>query len=442
MKIKFSNTEKNNYGKFSSILKKNMAFVFLICTTLAVVIFVQMFNYIKDQNKKRFFDILNNIYFEKTLHSFVDKLNPKYIDIKHKILSGENFNGILRKYEISQSEINNVKKLLSKKENLNKLKKNQVIQFTLDLENSKKVVSLTYPVSRTKKIKISRNLVTDNFDYSEIITDLKKKIIYKEAKILSSLYKSAVNLDIQPNIIIEFARIYGFQIDFQRDIQKSDGIQNMYEVFQDDKERILETGKILYANMILKGQKNELYYFYHNKFEGHYDKSGKSAKKALMKTPINGARLSSSFGMRKHPILGYNKMHRGTDFAAPKGTPVMASGDGKIIRARWCGGGGNCVKIKHNSTYSTVYAHLSKFGPGIKEGKRVKQGSIIGYVGSTGMSTGPHLHYEVIENGKKINSQKLKLPSGKKLKGKNRKLFEVEKIKLNVLKSEIIYKQS
>ena len=157
-----------------------------------------------------------------------------------------------------------------------------------------------------------------------------------------------------------------------------------------------------------------------------------------MKTPINGARLSSSFGIRKHPILGFNKMHKGTDFAAPMGTPIMASGEGKIVRARWCGGGGNCVKIKHNSTYSTVYAHMSKFGRNIKEGVRIKQGQIIGYVGSTGMSTGPHLHYEVIENGRKINSQKLKLPSGKILKGKERVLFEIEKIKINVLKSELI----
>jgi len=157
-----------------------------------------------------------------------------------------------------------------------------------------------------------------------------------------------------------------------------------------------------------------------------------------MKTPINGARLSSSFGIRKHPILGFNKMHKGTDFAAPMGTPIMASGDGKITRSRWCGGGGNCVKIKHNSTYLTLYAHMSKFGRGIKEGVRVKQGQIIGYVGSTGMSTGPHLHYEVIENGRKVNSQKLKLPSGKILKGKARELFEIEKIKINVLKSELI----
>ena len=157
-----------------------------------------------------------------------------------------------------------------------------------------------------------------------------------------------------------------------------------------------------------------------------------------MKTPINGARLSSKFGLRKHPILGFNKMHRGTDFAAPKGTPVMASGDGKIIRARWCGGGGNCIKIKHNSTYSTVYAHLSKFARITKEGARVRQGQIIGYVGSTGMSTGPHLHYEVIENGRKINSQTLKLPSGKILKGKERELFEITKIRIDVTKSELI----
>ena len=157
-----------------------------------------------------------------------------------------------------------------------------------------------------------------------------------------------------------------------------------------------------------------------------------------MKTPINGARLSSPFGMRKHPIDGYNKMHRGTDFAAPMGTPIMASGDGVVKKAGWCGGGGNCVKIKHNSTYQTVYAHMSKFARGIKQGVRVKQGQIIGYVGSTGKSTGPHLHYEVIENGKKINSQTLKLPSGKILKGKERKLFETTKNKIDVLKSEKI----
>jgi len=157
-----------------------------------------------------------------------------------------------------------------------------------------------------------------------------------------------------------------------------------------------------------------------------------------MKTPINGARLSSPFGMRKHPIDGFTKMHQGTDFAAPTGTPIMASGSGVIKKAGWCGGGGNCVVIRHNSTYQTIYAHMSKFANGIRKGVRVKQGQTIGFVGSTGKSTGPHLHYEVIINGKKVNSQKLKLPSGKILKGDERKLFETKKIKLDVLKSEKI----
>ena len=160
--------------------------------------------------------------------------------------------------------------------------------------------------------------------------------------------------------------------------------------------------------------------------------------KCSMKTPTNGARLSPPFGMRKHPIDGFNKMHKGTDFAAPLGTPIMASGSGIIKKAGWCGGGGNCVVIKHNSSYQTIYAHMSKFAKGIRNGVRVKQGQTIGFVGSTGKSTGPHLHYEVVFNGKKVNSQTLKLPSGKILKGNDRKFFETQKIKLDVLKSEKI----
>ena len=271
-----------------------------------------------------------------------------------------------------------------------------------------------------------------------MVTKLNKKVVYKENLILSSLYKSASQKKIPANIIVEFARIYGFQVDFQRDIRKKDSFQIMYEVFIDDNKRIIESGNILFANLKLTGQDNSLYYFDKKGSEGHYDKNGRSVKKALMKTPINGARLSSPFGMRKHPIDGFNKMHRGTDFAAPMGTPIMASGNGVIKKAGWCGGGGNCVVIKHNSTYQTVYAHMSKFASGIRSGVRVKQGQTIGFVGSTGKSTGPHLHYEVIVNGKRINSQKLKLPSGKILKGEERKIFETKKIKLDVLKSEKI----
>jgi murein DD-endopeptidase MepM/ murein hydrolase activator NlpD len=399
---------------------------------LIVILIVQTFNFIKEERKKHLFDVLNNIYFEKTLHIIFNNLEPKYINIEHKVSPGESFNSILTKHKIPLKEINKIKKELAKKNNLNKLKTNQIIKFTVDVSDSKKIISFLYPVSRTKKIKVVRNLVNDNFDYQEIITNLNKKIIYKEGKILQSLYKSAVNQKVQPNIIIDFARIYGFQLDFQRDIRKGDWFEILYEKFEDDNNKVRDTGKIIYASMYVNGEEINLYNFNYKNEQEYYDIKGKSITKSLMKTPINGARLSSSFGMRKHPILGYNKMHRGTDFAAPSGTPIMASGSGTVTRARWCGGGGNCVKIKHNSTYETIYAHMKAFAKGVREGKKVKQGQIIGYVGSTGLSTGPHLHYEVLVNGKKVNSQKLKLPSGKILKGDARKQFELDRIKTDL----------
>ena len=425
--------------KILSNFKRNFDIFFLLIIILAAGVSIQIYNSYKSQKKENFSNILNNIYFKKTLTYMFDNFDSRYLTIEHKVSSGESLNIILEKYEIPKLEIKKIKKELSKKKNLNNLKINQLIKFTIDKSNQKKIINFFFPISRTKKIQLVRNFKNDNFEAKEITKNLNKKIIFKEGKISQSLYRSAIKSNILPNIIVEFARIYGFQVDFQRDIRKNDSYQIIYEIFQDEDGKIFETGKIIFANLILGGQENSLYLFIDKKKNGeHYDLNGKSVRKALMKTPINGARLSSSFGMRKHPILGFNKMHKGTDFAAKEGTPIMASGDGKIIRARWCGGGGNCIKIKHNSTYSTVYAHLSKFASGIKEGVRVKQGRIIGYVGSTGMSTGPHLHYEVIENKKKINSQKLKLPSGKTLSGENRKLFEVAKIKIDVLKSELI----
>ena len=330
-----------------------------------------------------------------------------------------------------------IKSKLSKKIDLNKLKTKQKIYLTIDQANQT-VKKLVFQISNKERIILTQDLEKNTFNQEIVLTKLEKKIVYSENIILQSLYKSAINKRIPANIIVEFARIYGFQIDFQRDIKKKDRYQIMYEVFVDEKTKVIETGNILFANLILSGEDNSLYYFDKEGSNGHYDKNGKSVQKALMKTPINGARLSSPFGMRKHPIDGFNKMHKGTDFAAPMGTPIMASGSGVIKKAGWCGGGGNCVVIKHNSTYQTIYAHMSKFAKGIRSGVRVKQAQIIGYVGSTGKSTGPHLHYEVIVNGKKVNSQTLKLPSGKILKGEERKLFETKKIRLNVLKSEKI----
>ena len=425
------------HRKLKLKLLKNKEIFGLVLLILITAITTSYFNYKKKTQLQAYNNFFDNIYLKKSLYHIIDNLEPKHKKIKHKIKTGETFDSILENYSINKNEIIKIKKSLNKKVNLNKLNTKQIIQFNLDKTNNK-IIKFDFQISNTKKIYLKRDIRTDVFESKILSIKLDKKILYKENIILESLYQAATEQKMPPNTIIEFARIYGFQVDFQRDIRKQDKFQVMYEVYINEKKEIIETGEILFANLKLSGQDNSLYYFNEKGSEGHYDKNGKSVKKALMKTPINGARLSSAFGMRKHPIDGFNKMHRGTDFAAPMGTPIMASGDGVVKKAGWCGGGGNCVKIRHNSTYETVYAHMSKFARGIKVGVRVKQGQTIGYVGSTGKSTGPHLHYEVIVNGKKVNSQKLKLPSGKILKGEKRKLFETNKIKMDVLKSEKI----
>ena len=418
-------------------IKKNLEIFALTFLILITIIFTSYYNFNKKKILDNYSNLLDNVYFKKSLNQILENLEPRFKKIEHEINVGETFDKILEGYSVEKSEITQLKKELKKKINLDKLNVNQKFQFTIDQTNSL-IKEFIFQVSNTEKIYLTREKETDKFDQKIVVTKLNKDIVYDESIILESLYKSAINQKVPASIIIEFARIYGFQVDFQRDIRKKDSFQIMYEVFLDSKKNIVETGNILYANLKLSGEDNSLYYFDSKNNQGHYDRSGKSVQKALMKTPINGARLSSSFGMRKHPIDGFNKMHRGTDFAAPTGTPIMASGNGVIKKAGWCGGGGNCVVIKHNSTYQTVYAHMSKFAKGVRKGTRVKQGQTIGYVGSTGKSTGPHLHYEVIFNGKRINSQTLKLPSGKVLKGSDRKIFETKRIKLDVLKSEKI----
>ena len=410
-------------------------FIFLIFISISLINFN---NFKRTSLLKNYNNLINNVYFQKTAKNLINNLDPKFKTVKYKIQKGDNINKILSDLNIKDIQIKEIKKKLSEKVEISKIRANQIISITID-QAKEEITELTYPISKSEKFILKRNINENKLEASTVITKLEKKIIYTEDVILKSLYNSAVNQNnVPPNIIIEFARIYGFQVDFQRDIKKNDTFQILYEVFVNNENKIQETGEIIFANLILQNENNPLYLFDRKDFTGHYDNNGKSIKKALMKTPINGARLSSSFGMRKHPIDGYNKMHKGTDFAAPMGTPIMASGDGVILKAGWCGGGGNCVKIKHNKTYQTVYAHMSKFATNIKKGVRVKQGQTIGYVGSTGKSTGPHLHYEVIINGKRVNSQKLKLPSGKILTKNIRKEFETEKIKIDVLKAEKI----
>ena len=430
--ISFSKTKNQ-----SVVTNKNV--VFLTSIILFTIVFFIISNFINErniENKNNLTSVKNSKEFSNLTNFLISKISSPYEEIKYTIKNNDTIEKILKKNNINFEDISNISTKLKLKK-LSNIYSGRELTLILKKQSqgSNTVVNLLFPISNTSSVEVRK--FQDDFIIKENILQLTKNEVVVKNVIKNNLYTSAVEVGIEPNIIIEFARIFGFEVDFQRDIRKGDWFEIYYEKFKDDNNKVRDTGKIIYASMYVNGEEINLYNFKYKNEEEYYDIKGKSITKSLMKTPINGARLSSSFGMRKHPILGYNKMHRGTDFAAPSGTPIMASGSGTITRARWCGGGGNCVKIKHNSTYETIYAHMKAFAKGIKEGKKVKQGQIIGYVGSTGMSTGPHLHYEVIVNGKKVNSQKLKLPSGRILKGNARNEFELKRIQIDLKLSEL-----
>ncbi len=365
-----------------------------------------------------------------------NKIKSPYLEYDYIVKNNDTIESILKKFSVNSDEIAFVVKKI-KKQKLSNISPGQKIQFILKKSSNGKdleIFKINYPISKTTFVRIDKR--KDGINVSKNITQLFKKNVVVEGRISNNLYSSATSSGMEPSIIIEFARIFGFEVDFQRDIRKGDKFQVMYERYFDDRNKQIKTGKILYAYLNVNNQKIKLYRFEIKNDFDFYDEKGRSIRKALMKTPINGARLSSPFGNRKHPILGFTKHHNGTDFAAPTGTPIMASGNGTVIKAGWCGNGGNCVRIRHNSSYTTGYGHMSKIAT--RTGRRVRQGQIIGYVGNTGMSTGPHLHYTVSYNGKFVNSQKLKLPSGKTLSGDERKKFEIQRIKLDVTLGELL----
>tara|TARA_Y100000996_G_C22538095_1_gene648999 strand:- start:596 stop:1936 length:1341 start_codon:yes stop_codon:yes gene_type:complete len=428
---------KNEYN--GKIILNWKYFAYLLVAIIFYAIFIIITNFVDKKNKiesQNIDSIMESKEFSNVSNFFLSKINSPYEEIEYLIQNNDSIEKILKKLKINTTDIQLISNNL-KKRKLTNIYAGRKLSLVLKKQEdgSNTIVNLVYPVNNKLSIEVRK--AQDSFNIKENILQLYKKEVVVKNLIRNNLYSSALDVGVEPNIIIEFARIFGFEVDFQRDVRKGDWFEILYEKFEDDNNVVQDTGKIIYASMFVNGSEINLYNFNDGKEIGFYDIKGKSIVKSLMKTPINGARLSSAFGMRKHPILGFNKMHRGTDFAAPTGTPIMASGSGTITRARWCGGGGNCVKIKHNSTYETIYAHMSKFAKGVKEGRKVKQGQIIGYVGSTGLSTGPHLHYEVVVNGKKVNSQKLKLPSGKILKAKARELFELERIKIDLKLSDL-----
>ena len=425
---------KRNWEKSKYILTFAFVTIFILLVTVA---------YKNDQpivNKNEVKNFVENKDLISIKELILKKIKSPFININYKISSGDNIQKILKKFEVNNTEIQSIINQYKKYSNPKQLVAGTEIEIIIEKNVSQKnnsIVKFSVPITKSTTIEIAKN-DQGKIESKKIITRLYKKKVISENIIENNLYSAAIEAKINPDTIIEFARIFGFEIDFQRDIRENDYFKIVYEKYFDENGEFIKSGSILYAHMNVNGREVSLYKFGDDKDYGYFDINGKSVEKALMKTPINGARLSSPFGMRKHPISGFNKMHQGTDFAAPMGTPIMASGSGTVTRAKWCGGGGNCIKIKHNSTYETIYAHMKSFAKGIKVGKKVRQGQIIGYVGSTGISTGPHLHYEVIVNGKKVNSQKLKLPSGKVLQGNERQLFEIHRIKTDVLIAEIL----
>ena len=357
---------------------------------------------------------------------------------KYYLQEGETFTGALKQADLQDDEINDVVNIISKKIDLRKLKVGTLIETYTKSINDKKIINeiIIYP-DIEKKIYVKK--VNNKFVAGEDKKKLFSKLKLYEVEIHNSIYESLKKIDTPDEIIMEFVQLYSFDIDFQRDIRKGNKIKIFFEIYTDSQNNYIKSGNINFSEIILDDESYELYRFQSegDEFVEYFNSDGKSATKALMKTPINGARLSSGFGMRKHPILGYNKKHQGVDFAAPTGTPIMAAGTGHIEFVGSNGGAGKYIRIKHLNGYKTSYSHLSKYASGIQKNIKVRQGQVIGYVGNTGLSTGPHLHYEVIFNGKRINPMKMKLPSGKQLKDKNLEIFLAEKNRINAEVSKL-----
>ena len=341
-------------------------------------------------------------------------------EIVFEVKKNQTFSKIVSKYLSSDKVVFNVVNEIEKTFDLRKLKAGIKILFYQD-QASKKLVKIIIPIENDINLNV---FIAENITVEKKYLKTKLESHSKEYLITNSLYSDGIKNNIPIEILTKLIRLYSFDLDFQRDIRKDTKVSISYDSKNIEDRDQQYFGDINYA--LIKIKKNKLEYFKFKTDEGfidYFNKKGENVKKSILKTPIDGARLSSTFGIRKHPILGYNKMHRGVDFAASKGTSVFAGGNGTIEFAGKNGGYGNYIRIRHNNEYKTAYAHLLGFKKGISTGIRVNQGNVIGYVGSSGRSTGPHLHYEIIYQNEQINPLALKLPSGKKLKGKELERF-------------------
>jgi murein DD-endopeptidase MepM/ murein hydrolase activator NlpD len=401
--------------------------VFLIIPVLIIFIFIsKYFDQYNENGESKDQELENNLI---TVKDFLfNQFNSGATKVELKVRNGDSIQRILYDQKISPAEVNNVLNALRREYNVGTLRNDQKVYLIVKREKNGNFVSrLTVNIDNITSVHVFLN--KDNvYETKRVTKILTKKNHLVETTIDRGIYRTAKQSGIENSIVAQFARLYGFEVDFQRDLKKNDKIKIFYERYLDDDGVSQRTGNIIYSEITNVERNIVLYrYEYPNGSIAYFTPEGKSIEKSLMRTPINGAKLSSRYGFRIHPILGYNQMHQGTDFAAPIGTPVMASGAGTVEYSGWKGGYGKFISIRHSPVYQTNYAHLQDYAKGIRRGTKVQQGQVIGYLGSTGSSTGPHLHYEVVVNGRKENSQTLKLPSAAPLEGNNKNFFEIQK---------------
>ena len=352
--------------------------------------------------------------------SNIQKKDSKLIKNEVIVLKGDTFLSILKKYNLPEKKIFEIINSIEKYYNLKKLRVNDSINIYQNKNNEVEKIEMYTEIDSLLIIKIK-----DDIKIKIKKLDKNTYEISEEFYIYESLYADGLKKGLPQDILINLIKLFSFDIDFQRDIKKNTKVSISYEFDLINENNRIQYKDINYALISIDNKPIEYFKFLTDDgYVDYFNREGKNVKKSILKTPLDGARLSSSFGMRKHPISGFNKMHKGVDFAAPKGTPIYAGGNGVIEYIGRNGGYGNYIRIRHNNNYKTAYAHLSSFKKGISKGTRVNQGDVIGFVGSTGVSTGPHLHYEIIFNNKQINPMKLKLPSGKILKGEELERFK------------------
>ncbi len=311
----------------------------------------------------------------------------------------------------------------------------EISVFLAQSDGATRLIGFAFRSDPGAAVTVNR-LIKGNFAAREILTPLTFEVAHVVGVVDGSLYQAAVAAGATDRELAAMSDVFAYDVDFQRDIFPGDTFELVFERFFDEEGRTVKTGELMFVGLNAReGPK----VFYRFKLPGDgeadwYDSNGRTARKFLMKTPINGARLTSGFGMRRHPILGFSRMHQGIDFAAPTGTPIMAAGDGTVVRAGFMGAFGRYIRIKHSGDYETAYAHLSAFSKGMKQGAKVRQGEVIGFVGTSGLSTGPHLHYEVMVKGRQINPISLKVPTGRILTGPQLQQFIAERTRIDALR--------